>query len=86
MQDYIRKLVVRQWCTEMLRTLFAIERAEGHGTPECVRRKDAALNATKDKLETALVRGQVSAYEYYVIIGYIDEYAFGNHFEDLPGI
>lgn len=86
MQDYIRKLVVRQWCSEGLRAMFAIERRYERDSEILKTRKEEALNAIKDKLETALVHGQVTAFEFYVIIGYLDEYAFGNHFNDLPGV
>lgn len=84
MQDYIKKLIVRQWCSEGLRTMFAIERACERDSAIARAKKEEALNAIKDKLESALIRDQVSIYEYYVIIGYLDEYAFGSHFQDLP--
>ena len=84
MQDYIRKLVVRQWCSEGLRTMFAIERGYERDSAIARARKEDALKDIKDKLEMALTRNQVSIYEYYVIVGYLDEYAFGNHFQDLP--
>ena len=83
MQDYIKKLIVRQWCSEGLRTMFAIERACERDSAIARARKEEALNSIKDKLESALRRDQVSIYEYYVIIGYLDEYAFGGHFQDL---
>ena len=86
MQDYIRKLIVRQWCTEGLRAMFAIERRYEHDSDIAKARKKEALNTIKDKLESALVHGQVTAFEFYIIIGYLDEYAFGNHFNDLPGV
>lgn len=84
MQDYIKKLIVRQWCSEGLRTMFAIERGYERDNPMARIKKEEALKAIKDKLESALIRDQVSIYEYYVIIGYLDEYAFGSHFQDLP--
>ena len=84
MQDYIRKLVVRQWCSEGLRTMFDIERGYERDSAIERARKEVALNDIKDKLELALIHEQVSIYEYYVIIGYLDEYAFGSHFHDLP--
>jgi len=86
MQDYIKKLIVRQWCSEGLRTMFAIERGYERDSAIARARKEEALNAIKDKLELALIRGQVTAFEFYVIIGYLDEYAFGTHFNDLPGV
>ena len=84
MQDYIKKLIVRQWCSEGLRTMFAIERGYERDSAIARARKEEALKAIKDRLETALIRNQVSIYEYYVIVGYMDEYAFGSHFQDLP--
>ena len=84
MQDYIKKLVVRQWCSEGLRTMFAIERGYERDSVIARARKEEALKAIKDRLEMALIRNQVSIYEYYVIVGYLDEYAFGSHFQDLP--
>lgn len=84
MQDYIKKLVVRQWCSEGLRTMFAIERGYERDSAIARARKEEALKAIKDRLETALIRNQVGIYEYYVIVGYLDEYAFGSHFQDLP--
>lgn len=84
MQDYIRKLVVRQWCSEGLSTMFAIERGYERDSAIARARKEEALKAIKDRLETALVRNHVNIYEYYVIVGYLDEYAFGSHFQDLP--
>lgn len=84
MQDYIKKLIVRQWCSEGLRAMFAIERAYDRNSAIARAKKEEALNAIKDKLESALIRDQVSIYEYYVIVGYLDEYAFGSHFQDLP--
>lgn len=84
MQDYIKKLVVRQWCSEGLRTMFAIERGYERDSEIARARKEEALKDIKDRLETALIRNQVSIYEYYVIVGYLDEYAFGSHFQDLP--
>ena len=84
MQDYIRKLVVRQWCSEGLRTMFAIERGYERDSAIARAKKEDTLKDIKDKLEMALIRKQVSIYEYYVIVGYLDEYAFGSHFQDLP--
>lgn len=85
MQDYIRKLIVRQWCSEGLRTMFAIERRYERDSAIARARKEEALNAIKDRLNTALINNQIiSIYEYYVIVGYLDEYAFGSHFQDLP--
>lgn len=84
MQDYIKKLVVRQWCSEGLRTMFAIERGYEHDSAIARAKKEEALKDIKDRLEMALIRNQVGIYEYYVIVGYLDEYAFGSHFEDLP--
>lgn len=84
MQDYIRKLLVKQWCSEGLRTMFAIERGCERDSAIARARKEDALKAIKDRLETALTRTQVSIYEYYVIVGYLDEFAFGSHFQDLP--
>lgn len=84
MQDYIKKLVVRQWCSEGLRTMFAIERGYERDSAIARAKKEEALKAIKDRLETALIRNQVGIYEYYVIVGYLDEYAFGSHFQDLP--
>ena len=83
MQDYIKKLVVRQWCSEGLRTMFAIERGYERDSAIARARKEEALKAIKDRLETALIHNQVSIFEYYVIVGYLDEYAFGSHFQDL---
>ena len=84
MQDYIRKLVVRQWCSEGLRTMFAIERGYERDSAIARAKKEDALKDIKDRLELALIHNQVSIYEYYVIVGYLDEYAFGSHFQDLP--
>ena len=84
MQDYLKKLVVRQWCSEGLRTMFAIERGYERDSAIARARKEEALKDIKDRLETALIRNQVNIYEYYVIVGYLDEYAFGSHFQDLP--
>lgn len=84
MQDYIRKLVVRQWCSEGLRTIFAIERGCERDSAIARAKKEDALKDIKDKLEMALIHNQLSIYEYYVIVGYLDEYAFGSHFQDLP--
>lgn len=84
MQDYIRKLVVRQWCSEGLRTMFAIERGYESDSAIARAKKEDALYSIKERLESALIRNQVSIYEYYVIVGYLDEYAFGSHFQDLP--
>ena len=84
MQDYIKKLVVRQWCSEGLRTMFAIERGYERDSAIARAKKEDALKDIKDRLETALIRNQVGIYEYYVIVGYLDEYAFGSHFQDLP--
>lgn len=84
MQDYIRKLVVRQWCSEGLRTMFAIERGYERDSAIARAKKEDALKDIKDRLEMALIRNQVGIYEYYVIVGYLDEYAFGSHFQDLP--
>lgn len=84
MQDYIKKLVVRQWCSEGLRTMFAIERGYERDSAIARARKEDALKDIKDRLELALIHNQVSIYEYYVIVGYLDEYAFGSHFQDLP--
>lgn len=84
MQDYIKKLVVRQWCSEGLRTMFAIERGYERDSAIARAKKEDALKDIKDRLELALIRNQVGIYEYYVIVGYLDEYAFGSHFQDLP--
>ena len=84
MQDYIRKLVVRQWCSEGLRTMFAIERGYERDSAIARAKKEDALKDIKDRLEMALIHNQVGIYEYYVIVGYLDEYAFGSHFQDLP--
>lgn len=84
MQDYIRKLVVRQWCSEGLRMMFAIERGYERDSAIARAKKEDALKDIKDRLEMALIRNQVGIYEYYVIVGYLDEYAFGSHFQDLP--
>lgn len=84
MQDYIRKLIVRQWCSEGLRTMFAIERGYERDSAIARAKKEDALKDIKDRLEMALIRNQVGIYEYYVIVGYLDEYAFGSHFQDLP--
>lgn len=84
MQDYIKKLVVRQWCSEGLRTMFAIERGYERDSAIARARKKDALKDIKDRLELALIHNQVSIYEYYVIVGYLEEYAFGCHFQDLP--
>ena len=84
MQDYIKKLVVRQWCSEGLRTMFAIERGYERDSAIARAKKEDALKDIKDRLELALIHNQVSIYEYYVIVGYLDEYAFGSHFQDLP--
>ena len=84
MQDYIRKLIVRQWCSEGLRTMFAIERGYERDSAIARAKKEDALYSIKERLESALIRNQVSIYEYYVIVGYLDEYAFGSHFQDLP--
>ena len=84
MQDYIKKLVVRQWCSEGLRTMFAIERGYERDSAIARAKKEDALYSIKERLESALIRNQVSIYEYYVIVGYLDEYAFGSHFQDLP--
>lgn len=84
MQDYIRKLVIRQWCSEGLRTMFAIERGYERDSAIARAKKEDALKDIKDRLEMALIRNQVGIYEYYVIVGYLDEYAFGSHFQDLP--
>ena len=66
--------------------MFAIERRYERDSDISKERKQEALNAIKDKLETALIRAHVTAFEFYVIIGYLDEYAFGTHFIDLPGV
>lgn len=84
MQDYIRKLVVRQWCSEGLRTMFAIERGYERDSAIARAKKEDALYSIKERLESALIRNQMSIFEYYVIVGYLDEYAFGSHFQDLP--
>ena len=84
MQDYIKKLVVRQWCSEGLRTIFAIERGYERDSAIARAKKEDALKDIKNRLEMALIRNQVGIYEYYVIVGYLDEYAFGSHFQDLP--
>ena len=84
MQDYIKKLIVRQWCSEGLRTMFAIERGYERDSAIARAKKEDALKDIKDRLEMALIRNQVGIYEYYVIVGYLDEYAFGSHFQDLP--
>ena len=84
MQDYSRKWVVRQWCSEGLRTMFAIERGYERDSAIARAKKEDALKDIKDRLEMALIRNQVGIYEYYVIVGYLDEYAFGSHFQDLP--
>ena len=84
MQDYIKKLVVRQWCSEGLRTMFAIERGYERDSAIARARKEDALKDIKDRLKLALIHNQVGIYEYYVIVGYLDEYAFGSHFQDLP--
>lgn len=84
MKDYIKRLTVRQWCSEGLRMMFAIERGYERDSAIARARKEDALTAIKDKLEKALLSDKVSIYEYYVILGYLTEYAFGSHFQDLP--
>ena len=49
MQDYIKKLIVRQWCSEGLRTMFAIERGYERDSAIARARKEEVLNAIKDK-------------------------------------
>lgn len=67
--------------------MFAIERGYERDSAIARARKEEALKAIKDRLETALVNNQLlSIYEYYVIVGYLDEYAFGSHFQDLPSV
>lgn len=62
MQDYIKKLVVRQWCLEGSRTMFAIERGYERDSAIARARKEEALKAIKDRLETALIHNKVRVY------------------------
>ena len=64
--------------------MFAIERGYERDSAIARAKKEDALKDIKDRLEMALIRNQVGIYEYYVIVGYLDEYAFGSHFQDLP--
>lgn len=64
--------------------MFAIERGYERDSAIARAKKKDALKDIKDRLGMALIRNQVGIYEYYVIVGYLDEYAFGSHFQDLP--
>lgn len=83
MRDYVRKLVVNKWIRDELHALFKIERMN---VPEQEKtdRKYAELEEFKDLIYDSLQRGGVTEYEYYIIIGYLTEYAFGSHFVDIP--
>lgn len=83
MRDYVRKLVVNKWIRDELQALFKIERLN---VPEQEKnaRKARELEEFKDLIYDSLQRGSVTEYEYYIIIGYLTEYAFGSHFVDIP--
>lgn len=83
MKDYVRKLVVNKWIRDELQALFKIERLN---VPEQEKnaRKERELEEFKDLIYDSLQRGGVTEYEYYIIIGYLTEYAFGSHFVDIP--
>lgn len=83
MRDYVRKLVVNKWIRGELQALFKIERLNVPDQ-EKTARKARELEEFKDLIYDSLQRGGVTEYEYYIIIGYLTEYAFGNHFVDIP--
>lgn len=85
MKDYIRKLVVNKWVRDALQSLFKLDRV-GASEEEKKERKARELEELKDMLEDCLRRGALTVYEYYIIIGYLTEYAFGSHFQDLPSV
>lgn len=83
MRDYVRKLIVNRWIRDELQALFKIERLN---VPEHDKtaRKTHELEEFKDLIADSLQRGGMTEYEYYIIIGYLTEYAFGSHFVDIP--
>ena len=88
MRDYVRKLVVNKWIRDELQALFKIERKkyDAPNDTDIELEKREELERIKDELETMLIRDSITPYEYYIIIGYLDEYAFGKHFQDIPTI
>lgn len=86
MKGYIRKLVVNKWIRDALQSLFRLERRGGASEEEKKERAARELEEIKDMLEDCLRRGAMTVYEYYIIIGYLTEYAFGRHFQDLPTV
>ena len=88
MRDYIRKMIVSNNISAGLRRLFKIERKkyDAPNDADIEREEREELERIKDELETMLIRDSITQYEYYIIIGYLDEYAFGKHFQDIPTI
>lgn len=88
MRDYIRKMIVSNNISAGLRRLFKIERKkyDAPNDADIEREEREELERIKDELETMLIRDSITPYEYYIIIGYLTEYAFGNHFLDIPTI
>lgn len=88
MRDYIRKMIVSNNISAGLLRLFKIERKKYDAPKDAdiEREKREELERIKDELETMIIRDSITPYEYYIIIGYLDEYAFGKHFLDIPTI
>lgn len=88
MRDYIRKMIVSNNISAALSRLFKIERKkyDAPNDADIEREEREELERIKDELETMLIRDTITPYEYYIIIGYLDEYAFGKHFQDIPTI
>ena len=86
MRFYIRKMIVSNNISAGLRRLFKIERKkyDSPNDTDIELEKREELERIKDELETMLICDSITPYEYYIIIGYLDEYAFGKHFQDLP--
>lgn len=92
MRDYIRRMIISNNISAGLRRLFKIERKkydapnDAPNDADIEREKREELERIKDELETMLIRDSITPYEYYIIIGYLDEYAVGKHFQDIPTI
>lgn len=84
MRGYVRKKTIDELTRKAITTIgtefgFDFE-FDDPSTPSYKSRIRKWIEDYKDQLMEMRDKGEISTLEYYYIIGYIEEYAFGSHF------
>lgn len=83
MRGYVRKKTIDELTKKAVITIgaeFGFDFEYDDPSCSCKSRIRKWIEDYKDQLMEMRDKGEISTLEYYYIIGYIEEYAFGSHF------